>query len=207
MIKTKPILILGSGGHSKVLIEILELQKIDIIGIIDPNRTTGEVYQGVPVVAKDIQVNEFDPSKISIVNGIGSIPGNDNRWLESQRFRSKGFSFQSVIHPSAILSSELKLGDGVQIMAGCILQSHVSIGEDVIINSGSVIDHDCIIGDQSHIAPGVTLSGGVKVGAKAHLGTGTVVIQNISIGNNVVIGAGSVIFKDVPDGLTLIQKK
>lgn len=207
MKKVKPLLILGSGGHCKVLIEILELRKMDIIGIVDPNRSIGATYLGIEVVANDVHINEFNPSKINLVNGIGSIPGNENRWLEAQRLRAKRFSFEQLIHPSAILSSNLNLEDGVQIMAGSVLQSNVSIGRDVIINSGSVIDHDSVIGEQSHIAPGVTISGGVKVGKRTHIGTGTVVIQDISIGDNAVIAAGSTIFKDVPNNYKLIQKK
>ena len=70
MATIKPVLILGSGGHAKVVIEVLEMKKIDIIGIVDPNRKIGEDYLGVPVVANDIQVEEFNPSEINIVNGI-----------------------------------------------------------------------------------------------------------------------------------------
>ena len=47
----------------------------------------------------------------------------------SKKYREKGFSFSTVIHPSAILSAEVEIEEGVQIMAGATIQRNVKIGK------------------------------------------------------------------------------
>ena len=194
----RPILLIGSGGHASVLEEILSLTGRKLLGILDPNREPGEKYLSSVVLGGDDQIDNYLPSDISLVNGVGTLPGNNKRWKISKKFRKKGFSFSTVIHPSAILSDEIEIEEGVQIMAGVTIQRNVKIGKDSIINSNSSIDHDCVIGASSHISPGVTLGANVRVGDFSHVCLGSSVIQNIKIGEGSIVAAGSSIFKDVP---------
>ncbi len=94
-------------------------------------------------------------------------------------------SFETVIHPSAVIAPEVHIDDGVQVMAGAIVQPGSWLGENVIINTGARVDHDCTIDAHAHVAPGVTLSGNVHVGNGAHIGAGATVIQGIKVGTPV----------------------
>lgn len=196
-----PVIILGAGGHAKVLINALQLCKVEIIGILDSNhrKDTNGPYD-ITILGDDKSIDKYDKTFIKLVNGIGSLPGRYTRREIFNRFTLHGYEFETVIHPATCISDDTRLGHGVQIMAGAVLQPNILIGDNSIINTSVSIDHDCIIGNDVHIAPGATLSGHVVVGNNVHIGTGASVIQGITIGDNVVIGAGSVIVKDVPAG-------
>jgi sugar O-acyltransferase (sialic acid O-acetyltransferase NeuD family) len=196
--KQKPVIVLGAGGHAAVLIDILKQQKRKIVAIVSPDFTQkGPVFDGIEVLLQDKDVLNFEPETITLVNGIGSIPGNKLRENLYKDFIDKGYHFETVVSDNAIVSHYAILADGVQVMAGAVIQVGTSIGANCIINTSAIIDHDCEIGRHNHIAPGATLSGGVVTGDGVHIGTGANIIQLITVGADVVVGAGTTITKDV----------
>lgn len=200
-----PVLVLGGGGHAKVLINSLLSQSVDILGVTDPDaQKHGSTILGIPVIGGDDIVLKYSHEKILLINGLGSIKATTRRKQLYEHYKNLGYSFANVIHPSAVVAPDVKFQEGVQIMAGAIIQPGSSIGQDTIINTKTSIDHDCIIGDHVHLAPGVTLSGNVRVGNGVHVGTGATVIQGIRIENGSLIGAGAVVLRDVPEGSTVL---
>lgn len=199
---TKPIIILGAGGHSKVLINILLNQERDVLGYVAPEINTN-FNDKLAYLGKDQIIYDYKPEDIDLVNGLGSLPGKEERWKLDNNF-SKGYTFSTIVDNSSILASDVILEEGVQIMAGCVIQPGTRIGRGTIVNTKSSIDHDCTIGKECHIAPGVTMSGGVNIGERVHIGTGSSIIQSITIGNNVVIGAGSIIREDIKKDSRLV---
>ena len=202
---TLPVLILGAGGHARVLIDALLASSALIAGIVDPDpMLAGATVLGVPVLGGDEIVCNYSPDEILLVNGLGSIRLPQRRQEVFERFSATGYSFAPVVHPSAVIAADVELAEGVQIMAGAVVQTGCHIGANAIVNTRASVDHDCVIGDHSHIAPGVTLSGGVTVGRSSHIGTGTTIIQGIGIGDSSLVGAGSLVLKDVPSGVTVV---
>jgi sugar O-acyltransferase (sialic acid O-acetyltransferase NeuD family) len=202
---TASVVIIGAGGHARVLLDALQLCARNIFGFIDPAFAKGmHGPGGLPVLGGDEVLKDLSTSDVQLVNGIGSVGSSAPRHAVYRRGKEAGFSFAHVVHPSAVVSASAKLGEGVQIMAGCIIQTGADIGADSIINTGASIDHDCTIGESVHIAPGVTLSGYVRVGDRTHIGTGAVVIQNISIGADSLVAAGAVVYRDLPAKSRLI---
>ncbi|GFO66060.1 acetyltransferase [Geomonas paludis] len=200
-----PVLILGAGGHAKVLVEALLADGALIAGILDADPARlGDSLLGVPVIGDDNTAEDFPMDAVQLVNGIGSVGLPDVRKSIFDRFTARGYRFATVVHPSAVVASDVELGTGVQIMAGAVLQPGCHIGSNVIINTRASVDHDCTVGDHSHLAPGVTLSGGVTVGSGCHVGTGATVIQGVRIGDGSVVGAGAVVTKDVKAGVTVV---
>jgi len=200
----RKVLVLGAGGHARVIVETLKLINAQILGMTEANpQMIGTNILGVEIIGGDEVVDEYSPSEISLVNGIGSIKRPELRMAVFKRFSDKGYTFRSVIHPSAIIAENVKIGSGVQIMAGCVLQTGVIIGDDVIINTKTSVDHDCVISGHSHIGPGCTLSGEVIVGSGVHVGSGTTIIQKVNIGSGALIGTGSVVLSDVSEGKTV----
>jgi UDP-perosamine 4-acetyltransferase len=201
----EPIIIIGGGGHAKVLIDALRLNSHQILGVVDPVApASGSGPPGTPYLGGNEVLDRHAPDTIMLVNGVGSLPGRDRRRSLFEELAARGYEFLTVIHPSAVIGAETTFGAGVQIMAGAIVQAGTSIGANTIINTGASIDHDCRIGRDVHIAPGAVLCGSVIVGDGAHIATGSNIVQSITIGANAVIGAGSTIVHDVADGAKVI---
>ena len=202
-----PVIVMGCGGHAKVLISALRAAGREIIGITDPKAVPGSRFLGVSVLGCDEVMRDHSSSQIELVNGIGSMAGSGTRSRVAATMRGAGYRFATVVHPSAVIAEGVALGEGAQVMAGCVLQPDVSIGVDSIINTGASVDHDGVVGTRCHIAPGVTLSGDVLVGDDVHIGTGASVIQGISIGSGSIVAAGSVVFADIAPGTKFIQPR
>ena len=196
-----PVIVLGAGGHAKVLINALQMCSVEILGVTDPDPALiGQEILGVPIIGTDGELKNYSVKQVQLVNGLGSVNLSKVRCSLFDEYKRLGFIFASVIHSSAVVASDVKIGEGSQIMAGTVIQPGSCISCNTIINTMASVDHDCIIGDHVHIAPGVTLSGGVTVGELSHIGTGATVVQGVSIGCGCLVAAGAVVVKDIPDG-------
>lgn len=202
---TPPVVILGAGGHARVLIDILLKNGVTIVGATDVNpELAGASRFSVRIIGDDSVLREHPPGSVHLVNALGLSISTQNRLQLFEKYKELGYFFASAIHPSVILGSDVILGEGVQMMAGAVIQPGAQIGANTIINTNASVDHDCKIGNHVHVAPGVTLSGGVHVGDGSHIGTGAKVIQNITIGSSVLVGAGAVVVKPVRDGAKIL---
>ncbi|MED4911297.1 acetyltransferase [Brevibacillus centrosporus] len=203
---SNPFIVLGGGGHAKVVIDtLLSCRKI-VMGYtsINSDMSSNDVL-GVPYLGNDDVVMLRDCNQVFLANGVGSVGSPAVRKKLFSFFDEKGYRFSPIIHPTAIIgSSEVMIEDGVQIMAGAIIQPGCTIGRNTIVNTKSSIDHDCKIGKHVHIAPGATLSGGVTVGDNVHIGAGAVIIEGINIGANSIVGAGAVVINDVLESTTVV---
>ena len=174
---------------------------VPVLGIADTDPSAkGRTVLGVPVLGGDEAVLAHPPGSVDLVVGVGSVGLPRKRASLFDEFGKRGYSFASVISPSAVVGMEVELLEGAQVMAGAVIQPGTRIGRNAIVNTRASVDHDCVIGAHTHIAPGVTLSGSVHVGEGSLVGTGASVIQGIRIGRECLIGAGSVVLRDLPDG-------
>ena len=195
---SRDIVILGAGGHARVVLATLRAMGLSVRGCLAPESPGTGWPTDVPWLGGDEALAGL--KGVELANGVGSVGDVSRRKAAYEAGRAAGLAFVTPRHPSAIVEADAVLGEGAQVMAGAIVQTGVRLGCDVIVNSGAIIDHDCEIGDHAHIAPGVRLSGGVKVGAGAHVGIGAVVIQGVNIGAGAVMGAGAVVLADVAAG-------
>jgi sugar O-acyltransferase (sialic acid O-acetyltransferase NeuD family) len=199
----KPLILVGAGGHARVLLSTLLLEGSRLLGFVEIGKSKPELL-GIRHLGGDEAVFAYDPAEVQLVNGVGSAGAFDNRVRVHDLFRSRNYHFASVIHPSAIIAPEVSLAAGVQIMAGAILQTGCAVEENCIINTGARVDHDCVISAHAHVAPGAVLSGNVHVGARAHIGAGATVIQGVRVGDGAVVGAGAVVLSNVPAACTVV---
>lgn len=194
------LVILGAGGHARVLLAALDALGAKVIGCVCPSAPDSHWPANIPWLGGDDCLADLDSKNVVLVNGIGSVGSSDLRRKVYEGATERGFSFASVVHPSAILAGRVTLGDGVQVMAGAVLQTGVRVGANAIVNTGAVIDHDSSLGAHCHVAPGVCLSGGVSIGVGAHVGTGASIIQGITIGEAALVAAGAVVVRHVAVG-------
>lgn len=196
-----PLILIGSGGHARVLLETLRLLGRNVLFLTDRDVARhGLSVGGIKIAGDDDIILQHPPQTVRLVNAVGSTDIAHSRHQVFKRFTEAGYAFATILHPSVTIAQDVKLGHGAQVMAGVILQPGVQVGADTIINTSASIDHDCVIGEHVHIAPGATLSGGVQVGALTHIGTGAIVIQGVRIGREVLIAAGGTVVKNVEDG-------
>jgi len=192
--------ILGGGGHARVLIDCLQasgLAQPYAILDSDPSKKGKELLD-VPILGGDELLPELRKQGVThFVVGLGSTGDSRPR----QRLFEWGLSHHleplTVIHPSAVCSKGASIGRGSQLFPRSIVNSGSKIGENVIVNSGAIVEHDCMIDDHTHIATGAQLASTVRVGKGAHIGIGASVKQGITIGEGAIVGAGAVVVKDV----------
>ncbi len=200
-----PVIVVGAGGHAKVLIDALQRASIEVIAVTDREVSRhGDTLLGVPIRGDDEWIFRNAPDAVELVNGIGSIRPSARRAEVFRAFAGRGYTFVRVTHPTAIIGADAELGMSTQVMAGAVVQAGCRIGENVIINTGATLDHDCIIGDHVHVSPRATLCGGVVVGAETHIGAGATVIQGIRIGARCLVAAGAVVVTDVAADTTVM---
>jgi sugar O-acyltransferase (sialic acid O-acetyltransferase NeuD family) len=197
---SRPVIILGAGGHAGVLISALRLRKVDIAGLTDADPgKAGQLVLGIAVIGADDAVEKYATADIDLVNGLGSVRADSRREAIFEKFVQYGYRFASVIHPSAMIADKVSLGTGAQIMMAAIVQTGCRIDDNALVNTAAIIEHDCLIGSHVHVASGATLCGGVEVGTGSHIGAGATVIQGVRIGRYCQVAAGAVVVRDVPD--------
>lgn len=193
----KKIIIIGAGGHSKVIIDIISKnENYEIIGLIDKDYKKKKKVLEYDVIGDDSIISKLYARGIK--NAFVAIGDNELRHRISENLVSIGFSIVTAISKAAYVADSVRLGYGVAVMPGAVINSDTIIGNNVIINTNASIDHDCNIGDSCHIAPGANLSGNVSIGAGSFLGTGCKVRDGMNIGEWSVVGVGSAVVKDIP---------
>ncbi len=195
----KDIIIIGSSGHAKVVIDIIERQgEYKIIGLIDRFRDTTEETLGYSILGKEEDLPELI-SKYSVYGVIVAIGDNFIRSKVSTLIINlcPDITFISAIHPDTSISKYARIGDGSVIVAGVIVNANAVIGKSCILNTASSVGHDAILNDFSSIGPGVRVAGGCNIGELSSIGIGAVIIEKVNIGEGVVIGASSTVTKDI----------
>jgi len=196
---SRDCILIGAGGHAKVVRELAELCGANILGVCDPKfqGTHNETWNGLKALGGDEYLSGVNPQTVLLLNGIGMMPGSRIRQGVFERFRAMGFHFPSFVHPFAWVSHDAHIGDGVQLMAGCVVQPGARIGINTIINTRSSVDHDSCLGEHCHLAPGATLCGDANVGAGTFIGAGATITHGVRVAPKTFIKAGSLTAKDV----------
>lgn len=194
---TKPYLILGGGGHARVIIGILVTHNTPIQAVVAPELGRTQEFKGLKHLRKDDEVRHYNVNEVTLVNALGSLPGQYNLREELfKRFKKAGYQFLTVVSETAIISQYAVLEEGVQVLPGAVLNA-CNVGENSIVNTGAIVEHDVTIGKHCHIAPGATICGNVTLGNNVHIGAGATVIQGVDIGDSAFVGAGSVVSKNL----------
>jgi UDP-perosamine 4-acetyltransferase len=197
-----PFVLLGAGGHGKVIAALLAAAGRRIIGVCDPVLARAKIceWRGIPVLGDDSCLSKYSPEKHEVALGVGILPRSSARLEMYQKITRKGYSIPALVHPLAIVDESAIIESGAQIMAGSVVQPDCHIGKNAIVNTSASIDHDCVVGDHTHIAPGVVICGGVLIGSSTFIGASATIFPQIRIGSNCLIAAGSRVSKDLKNG-------
>lgn len=183
------LVIVGAGGHGKVVADIALKSGYKDICFADDN-ATGECM-GFPIICKSTDLERKNDGNTDFVIAVG------NNEIRKKIAESHDANWVSLIHPSAQIGTNVKIGRGTVVMAGAVINACATTGQHCIINSCAVVEHDNILMDYVHISPNVALGGTVHIGECTHIGIGATVINNINICSNCRIGAGAVVVKNI----------
>lgn len=195
----KPVAIVGYSGHAYVIIDIFLNAGRLVTAYCDSEEKANNPYHLTYLGKENEVINKL--KKFDFFACVGHNGIREKIHTQLSQFLGNPIN---AIHPSAVISASVKMGDGVMIAANATINPMAEIGKGVICNTSTSIDHECIIGDFTHIAPGAVLCGNVQVGRSTFIGANSVIRQGIVIGNNVTIGAGTVVVKDIPDNTTVV---
>ena len=199
------IILIGAGGHTKVLIDVINSKKeFSIEGLIDKEANV-ELGGKYSIIGTDEDLYNIykDGIKFAFV-GVGGLGNLQIRNKIYRNLKNIGYKVPVLIHENSIVSEYATIDEGTCIMPGCVINSGVRIGKNSIVNSGAIVEHDCIIGENVHLSPGSVLGGNVNINNNTHIGLGAKIIQGIKIGKNVTIGAGTVVIDDIEDNAVVV---
>ena len=196
------VVILGGGGHAKVVIDILEqAAEFAIAGFLSPAEQPDEIC-GYRRLGSDGALDEV------LRSGVASAfvaSGDNQRRMDSIALvRRHGFTLVNAISPAAMVSPRATLRAGIAVMPGAVINAGSLVEDGAIVNTNATVDHDCVVGAGAHVAPGTTLAGCVRLGDGVFLGTGSSVIPGIAIGSWTTVGAGAVVVADLPDHVVAV---
>ncbi|MFL2122536.1 acetyltransferase [Marinilactibacillus psychrotolerans] len=194
------LIIIGASGHGKVVADIaIKLNKWQSIAFLDDDESI-KTSMGLEVIGKTADAFTYKDEADFFV----AIGSNATREKVQEKLISEGLNVVSLVHPSAVIGTDVEIGFGTAVMAGVVVNSSTRIGKGCIINTSASLDHDNNIEDYVHISPGVRTAGSVEIGKCTWLGIGSVVSNNVNICSGCKVGAGAVVVKDITEPGTYV---
>ena len=190
----KEILLIGDGGHSKSVIDVLEQEgQFKIAGIVGTSISVGYDVLGYQVIGDDSDIYRFSKIYKYAIVAVGQIHSPETRIKIFSLLMKSGFVLPSIISPRSYVSKHAVIGRGSIIMHGAVVNANAVIGDNCIINSKALIEHDSVIHSHCHISTSATINGNVIVGEGSFIGSGVVTNNSIVIKKNSFIKAGALV--------------
>ncbi len=194
------LIIIGASGHGKVVADIaIKMNKWQSIAFLDDDESI-KTSMGLEVIGRTADAFTYKDEADFFV----AIGSNTTREKIQEKLIEQGINVICLIHPSAVIGTNVEIGFGSVVMAGVVINSSSRIGNGCIINTSSSLDHDNMIEDYVHISPGVRTAGSVSIGKGTWLGIGSVVSNNVNICSGCKVGAGAVVVKDITEPGTYV---
>lgn len=194
----KTVVIIGAGGHGKVIADIVRASGDKLLGFLDDSLSPSCAVIGIPVLGglKDyVQYSEAE-----FIIAIGDATARE-RIVTSM----EGVKWYTAIHPTAVISSlETTIGEGSAVMANAVVNPCTIVGRHCIINTSAVVEHNNRIADFAHISVGAKLAGRVNIGKRTWIGVGATVSNSLTICEDCLIGAGAVVVKNIAESGTYV---
>lgn len=193
----KNVIIVGAGGHAKVIADIVRKSGDNLVGFLDDTKETGTEFFDAFILGKTDSYLEY-LDKVFII-AIGN-----NTVREQIVAKMEGAAFYTAIHPNAVIGGGVSIGAGTCVMANAVINADAKVGKHCIINTAAVVEHDNILSDYVHISPTAALAGTVTIGKRTHVGVGAKVKNNTDIDADVVVGAGAVVVQNITEAGTYV---
>lgn len=201
----KDLVIVGSGGHGRELYDTVVAVNHHhptwrVQGFVDDDPTHLDRLRRLGLeVLGDVDWLVTHPATYALGIGTSAV-----RERIDARLSAAGLEPATVVHPSAHIGQDVRLGAGAVVYDRCTVTTNVSIGRHTHLNVGCAVQHDSVVGDFVQLSPGVLVNGDCVLGDGVFLGTGAVVVRGTTVGPGSTVGAGAVVLDDVPAGATVV---
>ena len=195
---TKPLILIGGGGHCKSVIEAAESAGYSILGVLDVAENVGKNVLSYKIVGTDEDIPTYI-DKAEFVITVGFINNPAIRIKLYNKVKEAGGKLATVIASTAHVSKYAKIGEGTVVLHQAFVNADAKVGCNVILNNFVNIEHDAVIGDQCHISTGAMVNGECKVGERCFIGSQSVLANCISVGDDIIVGAGSFVRKSISE--------
>ncbi|HQR80978.1 MAG TPA: NeuD/PglB/VioB family sugar acetyltransferase [Actinomycetota bacterium] len=199
------IVVMGGGGHGRETVSLIQDAerahpgRWELVGVVADGQPDVERLESLGVKWLG-PIDGLQPGHACVSVAIGD--GHQRARLQ-RHARGLGYRPATLVHPTAAIGLDVRMGDGCYVGCLTVLTSHVRLGEGVQVNVACSLSHDVTLGDFVTLSPGVRLAGGVVVGDESTIFTGATVLPGVRLGRDVTVGAGAVVVHDVPDGQTV----
>ncbi|MHC5025562.1 MAG: NeuD/PglB/VioB family sugar acetyltransferase [Planctomycetota bacterium] len=195
------LLLLGGGGHARVVAATARTVGWTIVGCLDSSGPDGAGAPDLPCLGVPADLDRIlagsPAARVHAAVGDSEVR---RRLLDAAGDRVAG----PIVHAAAVVVASAQLADGVFVGPRAVVNADTRLERGAIVNTGAIVEHDCSIGPFAHVAPGAILAGGVSIGAGSLVGAGATIVPGVTIGRRAVVGAGAVVLADVPDESTVV---
>jgi sugar O-acyltransferase (sialic acid O-acetyltransferase NeuD family) len=197
------IVVLGGPGDGLSVAEAVHCaaaagQRVVLAGFLNDALARGEKLQGVPVLGRLDDWRELDDD-IQFVPAIQKVKDMPRRVQRVERLAIPDERWGIVIHPAAVVSSDVEIGIGSFVLSCATIQPAARIGRFAGVRAGAMLGHHCVIGDHTYVGPNATMCGRSVLHDAAHLGPGAVLMDSRVMGRYSLAGISAAITRDVPE--------
>ena len=192
--KNNSIVIVGCGGHSKSIIDLINITgQFNIIGLVGDKNDVGKNVLGFPVIGTDDDLINIRKNVRNAVVAIGQIKTPYLRMKIFNLLKLYEYDLPKIISKHAFVSKDASVGEGTTIGHQAIVNAGAHVGKYCIVNTKCLIEHDSFIGNFCHLSTGVLINGNVNIEDNSFIGSGTIIREGIKLPKNTIIGAGKCI--------------
>ncbi|KFD40773.1 hypothetical protein DK28_0215650 [Peptococcaceae bacterium SCADC1_2_3] len=199
---SKKVIIIGGVGNGTVVSSVIEdimreNQEWELLGFLNDQMKIGEELNGFPILGTVDEAPRFNFKDCYFIYTLHQVKKELERIERLHKLGINDEKFATLIHPTAVVSRNVKLGYGVVLMPGVIISPNAVIENHTLLYANSFVGHDTIIGNYCFIANNASVGGRVVVEEGVHIGSNSSIIERITIGKWSLVGLGAVVTKDV----------
>ena len=195
---SKPLILVGGGGHCKSVIEAAESAGYSILGVLDMPEDVGKPILSTKVIGIDDDIPAY-VDKAEFVITVGFIKNPATRIKLNNIIKGAGGKLATIIASTAYVSKYAEIGEGTVVMHHAFVNAGAKVGNNVILNTFSNVEHDTVVGDQCHVSTGAMINGDCKVGKNCFIGSQSVLANGVTVGDDIIVGAGSLVRKSITE--------
>lgn len=200
----KKLVIIGAGGMGRSVYCIAKGcigygTEFVVKGFIDDDLSQLDNFEGYPPMLGTIDDYVIEEDDVFVC----SIGDTKTKKLLCEKLKARGAKFQTLIHKTAIVRQNAKIGDGCIIADFASVGADCTIGENSLVQTFAIAAHDCKIGNYARIDTHATCVGGVVIEDTATIHTSAVVSHNVVVGEGATVAALSFVIKKVKPGTTV----
>lgn len=191
------LIIIGARALGRKVCNYARDAGFEVVGFLDDKADAPEGFAGYPPILGSVE-NWSVSADDCYVCAVGD---SQMRAKYAAIIEQKGGVFVSVIHPTAYVGPNVKMGDGCIVCPYAVVDCDLTMGRHVIVNVHTLVAHDCVLEDCVTLSPNVHLGGRTKIRRTAFLGINASTVPDVGIGESSYVAAGACVTKDVPNAV------